>query len=42
MGSEYNYGIFTVLMQNLKAMDVGGTSDPYVKIHLLPGASKVG
>lgn len=26
--------------KNLKAMDVGGTSDPYVKIHLLPGASK--
>ena len=28
-------------MQGLKAMDSGGTSDPYVKLHLLPGASKV-
>ena len=28
-------------LQSLKAMDSSGTSDPYVKIHLLPGASKV-
>lgn len=26
--------------KGLKAMDHGGTSDPYVKLHLLPGASK--
>ncbi|CAG13847.1 unnamed protein product, partial [Tetraodon nigroviridis] len=27
--------------QGLKAMDSNGLADPYVKLHLLPGASKV-
>ena len=34
-----HYLIF--VSQGLKAMDHRGTSDPYVKLHLLPGASKV-
>ena len=42
---EYDFtaGILTVHIvkcEDLPAMDIGGTSDPYVKVHLLPGASK--
>lgn len=32
--------VTVICAKGLKAMDSGGTSDPYVKLHLLPGASK--
>ena len=33
--------IFNALLQDLKASSSSGNADPYVKMHLLPGASKV-
>ncbi|KAL9981944.1 hypothetical protein ACROYT_G010711 [Oculina patagonica] len=32
--------VTVICAKGLKAMDSSGTSDPYVKLHLLPGASK--
>lgn len=36
-----NYAIIPSLVKGLKPMDSNGLADPYVKLHLLPGASKV-
>lgn len=36
---QYNFAI--IFYKGLPAMDFNGLSDPYVKAHLLPGASKV-
>lgn len=36
-----NNAIFPSLVKGLKPMDSNGLADPYVKLHLLPGASKV-
>lgn len=33
--------VYPLCLQGLKAMDSNGLADPYVKLHLLPGASKV-
>lgn len=33
--------LIVYLLKGLKSMDSNGLADPYVKLHLLPGASKV-
>ena len=39
--TEFSFSLIIHYLQGLLAMDSSGTSDPYVKLHLLPGASKV-
>lgn len=41
MHKTANHAIIPSLVKGLKAMDSNGLADPYVKLHLLPGASKV-
>ena len=38
---EEMLNVMIIQAQGLKSMDVGGTSDPYVKCNIIPGVAKV-